>query len=65
MRQEAPQTRQNDTYRNAENVQMNGATSLVKVTGGKIELATISGGGNSNWSAKDSNLFIGGLATYD
>ena len=38
---------------------------IVKVTGGKIELATISGGGNSNWSAKDGNLYIGGLATYD
>jgi hypothetical protein len=27
MRQDAPQTRQNDTYRNAETVQMNGASS--------------------------------------
>ena len=29
MRQEAPQTRQNDTYRNAETVQTNGASSMI------------------------------------
>ena len=28
MRQDAPQTRQNDTYQNAETVQINGATSI-------------------------------------
>jgi hypothetical protein len=34
MRHEAPQTRQNDTYRNAETVQMNGASSYLTVTAG-------------------------------